>query len=61
MACWSSGMIPASGAGGPGFNSQTSPSFLLANSLRDCTSERLMTITMSFKVHTIMGTSEINK
>ena len=29
MACWSSGMIPASGAGGPGFNSQTSPLKLL--------------------------------
>ena len=25
MACWSSGMIPALGAGGPGFDSQTSP------------------------------------
>ena len=25
MACWSSRMIPASGAGGPGFNSRTSP------------------------------------
>ena len=27
LACWSSGMIPVSGAGGPGFNSQTSPLF----------------------------------
>ena len=27
VACWSSGMIPASGAGGPGFDSQTSPHF----------------------------------
>ena len=25
MARWSSGMIPASGAGGPEFNSRTSP------------------------------------
>ena len=25
MARWSRGMIPASGAGGPGFNSRTSP------------------------------------
>ena len=25
VACWSSGTIPASGAGGPGFESQTSP------------------------------------
>ena len=25
---WSRGMIPASGAGGPGFNSRNAPSFL---------------------------------
>ena len=30
LACWSSGMIPALGAGGPGFNSQTSPLVLLS-------------------------------
>ena len=28
LAVWSSGMIPASGAGGPGFDSRNSPSFL---------------------------------
>ena len=27
LACWSSGMIPALGAGGPGFDSQTSPGY----------------------------------
>ena len=31
MAVWSSGMILASGARGPGFNSQNSPFFSLAN------------------------------
>ena len=28
VATWSSGMIPASGAGGPGFNSRSGPNFL---------------------------------
>lgn len=28
LAQWSRGMIPASGAGGPGFKSRLSPSFL---------------------------------
>ena len=28
LACWSRGMILASGAGGPGFNSRTSPRIL---------------------------------
>jgi hypothetical protein len=27
VATWSSGMIPASGAGGPGFNSRSGPYF----------------------------------
>ena len=37
MACWSSGMIPASGAGGPGFDSQTSPTFFRLFYLTTCT------------------------
>ena len=27
MACWSSGMIPVLGTGGPGFKSRTSPTY----------------------------------
>lgn len=29
VATWSSGMIPASGAGGPGFNSRSGPYFYI--------------------------------
>ena len=34
-AQWSSGMIPASGAGGPGFKSRLSPIFLLSFEMQD--------------------------
>ena len=33
-ARWSRGMIPALGAGGPGFKSRTSPFFLVTNQLK---------------------------
>ena len=33
-ACWSSGMILASGARGPGFNSRTSPCLLFLKELQ---------------------------
>ena len=46
VATWSSGMIPASGAGGPGFNSRSGPYFVKN---RKISIERMIGYNQSFK------------
>ena len=40
MAQWSRGMIPALGAGGPGFKSRLSPQYFFLGHLKECGEKR---------------------